>query len=69
MAQKYVYLKPSLTVGYLNICLEVVSLDGAEHLPEGPGLDDVVHELHRQLPAQLHHLRGRPEPFKGYNEH
>ena len=39
-----------------DLCLEVVTLDAAEHLPQCLGLDDVVHELGGQPLAQGGHL-------------
>ena len=42
----------------LDLCLEVVTFDAAEHLPQPLGLDDVVHELRGQSLAQRAHLRG-----------
>ena len=39
--------------------LVVVALDGHEDLPQPPGRDDVVLELHREPPAELDHLDGR----------
>ena len=55
---------PELRCTNLDVCLEVVSLDGTEDLPQCPRLDHVVHELNRQLLAQLNHLNRGPEQAK-----
>lgn len=40
----------------LHFCLEVDSLDGEEHLSKSLRLDDVMHELHGQPLAVVHHV-------------
>lgn len=42
----------------LDLGLEVVALDAAEHLPQRLGLDDKVHELGGESPAEGGHLHG-----------
>ena len=58
---------------YLDICLKVISLDGAENLPKSSRFYHEMHKLYTQPFTQIHHLhwgsrtilniKKQPNPF------
>ena len=41
---------------YLDVCLKVISLDGAENLPKSSRFYNEMHKLYTQPFTQIHHL-------------
>ena len=50
------YIPSLLDNCYLNVCLKVISLDGAENLPKSSRFYNEMHKLYTQPFTQIHHL-------------